>query len=53
MGAETLVHLRADSQDIRVVFGRDNVVREGERLHLGLSVEKIHFFGHDGKRIDL
>ena len=53
MGAETLLHLQADSQDIRVVLGRDKVVREGERLHLGLALDKLHLFGEDGGRIEL
>jgi hypothetical protein len=29
------------------------VVREGERLHLGLSMDKLHLFGQDGGRIEL
>lgn len=53
MGAETLLHLQAGSQDIRVVLGRDKVVREGERLHLALALDKLHLFGQDGGRIEL
>ena len=53
MGAETLLHLQADGQDIRVVLDRHNVVHEGERLHLGLARDKLHLFGQDGGRIEL
>ena len=45
MGAETLLHLQADDQDIRVVLDRHQVVCEGERLHLGLAADKLHLFG--------
>jgi ABC-type sugar transport system ATPase subunit len=53
MGAETLLHLQADGQDIRVVLDRHQVVREGERLHLGLAADKLHLFGQDGGRIEI
>ena len=53
MGAETLLHLQADDQDIRVVVDRHRVVREGERLHLGLAADKLHLFGQNGGRIEL
>ncbi len=53
MGAETLLHLRAEDQDIRVVLDRRHVVREGENLHLGLLPDKLHLFGQDGGRIEL
>ena len=53
MGAETLLHLQTGGQDIRVVLDRHNVGREGARLHLGLSMDKLHLFGQDGGRIEL
>ncbi len=53
MGAETLLHLQADDQDIRVVLDRHQVVQEGERLHLHLTADKVHLFGQDGGRIEL
>jgi ABC-type sugar transport system ATPase subunit len=53
MGAETLLHLKAEGQEIRVVLGRRMVVREGERLHLGLAADKLHLFGQNGERIEL
>ena len=53
MGAETLLHLRADDQDIRVVLDRHQIVREGETLHLGLAKDKLHLFGQNGDRIEL
>ena len=51
MGSETLLHLNAGAQDIRVVVGRHQRAEIGERLHARWVANRVHVFGADGERV--
>jgi multiple sugar transport system ATP-binding protein len=53
MGAEVLLHLLADGQDLRAVVGRDDRVAVGTLVHARLRPSQTHIFDHLGKRIAL
>lgn len=48
MGAETLIHMLEDEQDLRVVLRRETRVEVGERVHLRCKPGQTHIFGADG-----
>ena len=45
MGAETLLHVRDDGRDLRVVVKRDQRVQVGEQVRLRLAAGRAHVFG--------
>ena len=52
MGAETLIHARADAgPDIRVVVPREHKVRIGEMMHLRADPLQTHIFDGDGRAV--
>ncbi|MDJ0947215.1 MAG: ABC transporter ATP-binding protein [Kiloniellales bacterium] len=51
MGAETLLHLSAEGQDIRVVLDRRQAPRLGERVQVRCSAAKLHLFDAAGRRV--
>jgi multiple sugar transport system ATP-binding protein len=53
MGAEVLLHLLADGQDLRAVVGRDDRVAVGTTVHARLRPSQTHVFDDRGKRIAL
>jgi ABC-type sugar transport system ATPase subunit len=53
MGAETLLHLVDDQQELRVVVVRRRRPAVGEQVHLRCRPSQTHVFGADEQRIDL
>ncbi len=53
MGAETLLHLLLDDQDLRVVIDRRQRPAVGQSIHLRCRPSQLHLFSNDGHRIDL
>ena len=53
MGAETLLHLRLDDQELRVVVDRSRRPAIGDNLHLRCRPSQLHLFDADGQRINL
>ncbi|MDJ0981955.1 MAG: ABC transporter ATP-binding protein [Kiloniellales bacterium] len=51
MGAETLLHLSTEGQDVRVVLDRSQAPRLGERVHVRCSASKLHLFDASGRRV--
>ncbi len=51
MGAETLLHLTAGDNDIRVVAPRGVGARVGERVRVACNPDKLHLFDTEGRRI--
>jgi ABC-type sugar transport system ATPase subunit len=49
MGAETLIHMLEDEQDVRVVLRRGERVTVGERVHLRCKPGQAHIFGTGGE----
>jgi ABC-type sugar transport system ATPase subunit len=49
MGAETLIHMLEDEQDVRVVLRRGERVEVGERVHLRCKPGQAHVFGKRGE----
>jgi ABC-type sugar transport system ATPase subunit len=48
-GAETLIHMLEDEQDVRVVLRRGERVTVGERVHLRCKPGQAHIFGTGGE----
>ena len=53
MGAETLLHLLIDDQELRVVVDRRQKPAAGQSVHLRCRPSQLHLFDTDGHRIDL
>jgi ABC-type sugar transport system ATPase subunit len=53
MGAETLLHLLAGEQELRVVVDRKQRPSLGRSIHLRCRPTQLHLFDGDGQRIDL
>ncbi len=53
MGAETLLHLMAGDQELRVVVDRHLKPKIGQTVHLRCRTSQLHVFGADGGRINL
>ncbi|MGI9504184.1 MAG: ABC transporter ATP-binding protein, partial [Geminicoccaceae bacterium] len=53
MGAETLLHLLVDDQELRVVVDRRRKPSVGQSVHLRCRPNQVHLFGADGQRIAL
>ena len=51
MGAETLLHLKIGSHDLRVVLPRGGGLRPADRLHARPLEGQVHVFGADGRRL--
>ena len=51
MGAETLIHLMEDGQDLRAVVPRRVRAGLGERVHVRCRAGQVHVFGADGRRV--
>ena len=52
LGAETLVHLTAGAEDLRVVLARGSGFRSGTTLRLRPIVSQVHLFDGEGRRIE-
>jgi multiple sugar transport system ATP-binding protein len=53
MGAETLLHLLADGNDLRAVVDRRVQVPVGDQVHVRLRRSQTHLFDADGARLAL
>ena len=53
MGAETLLHLLVDDQELRVVVDRRRKPSVGQLVHLRCRPNQIHLFSADGRRLAL
>jgi len=53
MGAETLLHLVADDNDLRAVVDRRVRVEVGAKVHVRLRRSQTHLFDADGNRVAL
>jgi ABC-type sugar transport system ATPase subunit len=51
MGAETLAHLRDETQELRVVTDWRQAVNEGDRVHVQFNQGSVHIFGADEQRV--
>ena len=51
MGAETLLHLSSEDQDIRVVLDRGLAPRLGERVQVRCAADRLHLFDAAGERV--
>jgi multiple sugar transport system ATP-binding protein len=51
MGAETLLHLMEDGQDLRAVVPRRIRASHGERVHVRCRPGQVHVFDAEGRRI--
>jgi multiple sugar transport system ATP-binding protein len=51
MGAETLLHLMEDGQDLRAVVPRRVRANQGERVHVRCRAGQVHVFDPNGRRI--
>ena len=51
MGAETLLHLSSEGQDIRVVLDRGLAPRLGERVQVRCAADRLHLFDAAGERV--
>jgi len=52
LGAETLVHLTAGGEDLRVVLARGSGLRPRSALRLRPIVSQVHLFDGEGRRIE-
>jgi multiple sugar transport system ATP-binding protein len=53
MGAETLLHLVADGNDLRAVVDRRIRADVGAKVHVRLRRSQTHLFDADGNRVAL
>jgi ABC-type sugar transport system ATPase subunit len=51
MGAETLLHLMEDGQDLRAVVPRRVRAASGERVHVRCRPGQVHVFDGEGARV--
>ncbi len=51
MGAETLAHLRDDSQELRVVTNWRHELNEGDHVHLTFNHGSVHLFDSEEQRV--
>ena len=51
MGAETLLHLKTQAEELRVVTNRRNTLAYSDHVHVRPRAEQIHLFDARGERI--